>query len=128
MTTDPLTQDDPADIAALLVGHRITKIAEHEMLLDDGRRLIFPDTDGGCACDAGCYDLTELNGVDNIITAVELHNDPAGDDLDGEGVYRIFVYADNQKINLATWVGSDGNGYYGTGYAIHVKEANSGRT
>jgi hypothetical protein len=28
--------------------------------------------------------------------------------------------ADNEQINVATFEGSDGNGYYGTGFSITV--------
>jgi hypothetical protein len=110
-------------IQNLLVGHKVAKVAKDHLLLDDGTVLRFPDTYGGCSCNSGCYDLTELNGVDNIITAVEFQDDPGGDGYheEGGGVYRIYVYADNQKINLATWEGTDGNGYYGTGYDIWVR-------
>lgn len=110
-----------AEISQLLLGRTVAKVDAHTLRLDDGTVLYLPDTDGGCACSAGCYDLTELNGVDNIITRVEFNDDPAGDGEDGEGLYQIFVYADNVKVNLATWSGSDGNGYYGTGYSITVK-------
>lgn len=111
---------EKAAIERLLVGRKIAKVSVDTLELDDGRRLRFVGNDGGCSCSAGCYDLTELNDVDNIITAVEFVDDPDRDDLEGEGVYRIFVFADNQKVNLATFEGSDGNGYYGTGYSIEV--------
>lgn len=116
------SHQDKAEIERLLVGHKVSKVSKDTLTLDDGRQLRFVGNDGGCACYAGCYDLTELNGVDNIITAVEFADDPAGDDLEGGGSYRIFVFADNQKVNLATFEGSDGNGYYGTGYAVVVVE------
>lgn len=106
------------------MGRKVTVVDGHTLRLDNGVTLELPDTDGGCACSAGCYDLTALNGVDNIITKVEFANDPAGDDdypYRETGAYRIFVFADNQKVNLATWEGSDGNGYYGTGYSILVR-------
>lgn len=115
-----------AEIETLLVGHAVAKVADDTLVLDDGRRLRFVGNEGGCACSAGDYDLTELNGVDNIITKVEFVDDPAGDDEEPyreKGFYRIFVFADNQMINLATFEGSDGNGYYGTGYEIHVVPA-----
>lgn len=113
-------ETDDAGIAALLTGRKVTKVAEDAVLLDDGTRLQFVGNDGGCACSSGCYDLTELNGVDNVITRVELVNEPDDDMSPDDGTYRIFVYADNERINLATFVGTDGNGYYGTGYQIHV--------
>lgn len=111
------------DIRALLLGHRIARVDEHTLRLDDGTVLELPDTDGGCACSAGCYDLKVLNGVDNVITSVEFLDDPTGDDYpeDAAGTYSIFVFAGDQRVNLATWEGSDGNGYYGTGYRIEVR-------
>ena len=95
-----------------------------QILLDDGTVLLLEGHDGGC-CYAGCYSLeylAPLSGVDNIITNVEFHNAPASDHGDGEGVYSIFVYTDNKKINLVTFEGSDGDGYYGTGYYITVRK------
>jgi hypothetical protein len=118
-----LNQEDAEAIGALLLGHTIIKVSESELQLDDGTVLQLEGNEGGCACNAGDYELRELNGCDNVITNVELVNSPCGDGQDGDGTYRIFVYADNRKINLATFEGSDGNGYYGTGYTIEVRAA-----
>jgi hypothetical protein len=120
---DHLDHDQEAEIAELLVGHKVTKVSDDHLMLDDGTVLKLFGNDGGCACSAGCYDLTELNGVDNIITRVEVEAKPDDDSIfDGEpGTYRIFVFADNQKINLATFEGTDGNGYYGTGFHVLVR-------
>lgn len=117
------SQIDKQAITSLLVGRRVMKIADDTLVLDDGRLLRFEGNDGGCCCSAGCYDLTDLNDVDNIITKVGFVDSPDGDDLDGEGHYKIFVFAGHRKINLATFKGNDGNGYYGTGYSIHVSMA-----
>ncbi len=125
MTT--YNQTDKTGITELLMGRKVTKVADDTLLLDDGRKLRFIGHDGGCACPSGCYDLTELNDLgdrDNIITAVEFLDSPKGDDdANHYGHYRIFVFADNQVVNLATFVGTDGNGYYGTGYSITVEAA-----
>lgn len=117
-----LDETNEREIVELLLGRTVTKVADDQLLLDDGTMLTLAGNEGGCSCGAGDYELTELNGCDNIITKVELENDPDGDDYarDAQGVYRIFVFADNQRINLATFEGSDGNGYYGTGYSITV--------
>lgn len=116
-----LYENDADGIAELLVGRRVVQVSEDTLELDNGLKLRFQGNQGGCACDAGDYHLTELNGVDNIITKVELFNDPGGDGYSSyEGVYKIFVYANHERINLATFEGSDGNGYYGTGYNITV--------
>lgn len=114
------TEQDKEEITALLVGRKVVKVAEDLVQLDDGRLLRFEGHDGGCACSAGCYDLTELNGVDNVITGVEFEDSPADDYGNGDGTYKIFVFADNQRINLATFEGDEGNGYYGTGYSIEI--------
>lgn len=121
------TEADKQGITELLTGRKVVKVADDTLRLDDGRLLQLVGNDGGCACSAGCYDLTALNGIDNVITNVEFEDSPSGDyDEGGEGFYKIFVFADNERINLATFEGSDGNGYYGTGYAIHVKAASDG--
>lgn len=122
-----LFEHDADAITALLMGRTVVKVSASELLLDNGTRLTLVGNDGGCSCSAGCYDLTELNGCDNVITNVELFNSPDSEYGDGgEGVYKIFVYADNEKINLATFEGTDGNGYYGTGYSITVTPAEGG--
>jgi hypothetical protein len=113
-----LYNGDYSEIKELLLGRKAVKVAEDTLTLDNGITLRFTGHEGGCSCGAGDYDLTELNGVDNIITNVEFFDDPADDYGSGSGYYKIFVFADNEKINLATFEGSDGNGYYGTGYSI----------
>src|SRR5689334_17393017 len=123
-----LSQDDQAEITHLLVGRKVTKVDGEHLLLDDGTVIKAIGHDGGCACSAGCYDLSVLNGVDNVITRVAFDYRPAGDDDYPEkgdhpddpadewtGFYRVFVFADNEQINLMQFDGTDGNGYYGTG-------------
>jgi len=130
-----LTQDDQAEISSLLMGHKVTKVDGEHLLLDSGVTIKAIGHDGGCACSAGCYDLSVLNGVDNIITRVEYDYQPAGgwvppektghpDDPEDKwtGFYRVFVFAENQQINLMQFDGSDGNGYYGTGFELLVRE------
>lgn len=132
------TEDHPDEIAALLLGRRIVKAEmgdvdwprvdgwyvkpEGRLLLDDGTTLYLTGNDGGCACSAGCYPLSKVAAADNIITSARVECLPAGDDVGVgyEGTYRIFVFADNQEINVAEFAGSDGNGYYGTGFSLTV--------
>ena len=103
--------------------------------LDDGTELEVWGNDGGCACSAGCYPLTVLNTIDNGITNVEVEEHPDGDDVpcptcgktwcwdhgDNQGYFRIFVVAEDQRMLVASFDGSDGNGYYGTGWWLRVK-------
>lgn len=122
-------QNDAEEIAQLLVGRRVEKVSENTLLLDDGTLLEVQGNEGGCACSAGDYDLTELNSVDNAIMSVSIEDryksDEERDEDDwygGAQIYTIFVYAENEKIKLAEFEGDDGNGYYGTGFQITVKK------
>lgn len=139
---EALDQDATDAITELLMGRKVTKVDGEHLLLDDGTVIKAIGHEGGCSCSAGDYTLSELNGVDNIITRVEFDYHPTGE-FDGwgdeptdaqrcehganedkyEGHYRIFVFADNQKINLMQVDGSDGNGYYGTGYELLVRRS-----
>ena len=105
------------------------------LVLSDGAHLKVWGNDGGCACTAGCYPLVSLNGCENIITNVVVEDHPDSDETvcdecgkswcyehDNPGYYRIFVLAFgvDERINLASFEGSDGNGYYGTGWWLSV--------
>ncbi len=118
--TRTLDHENFGAIKELLLGRKVVRVQGAILVLDDGTRLKFEGNSGGCSCSAGDYELTELNHVDNIITDVEFVYNPDDDGRYEQGVYQIFVYADNQRLNLATFEGSDGNGYYGTGYTIRV--------
>ena len=132
--------EDTTEVEALLVGRRIVKIKRVKngsengdlaiLTLDNGTKIELGGHDGGCACSSGCYELghlTDLSEVDNIITSVLF--DSSGvtsgsyEELGGE--YRIFVFAGNRAIQLAGFDGDDGNGYYGTGYYLTVKDPRS---
>lgn len=134
-----LNHEDGDKIAELLVGRQIVaaemggdypKYPEDSMwgdrpegllVLDDGTKLYLTGNDGGCACSAGCYPLKHVAATENIITSARLHCDPDEDGYrESEGVYRIFVFAGAEEINVASFEGSDGNGYYGTGFALTV--------
>ena len=114
-------------ITALLLGRRVVKADGEHLVLDDGTTIRAIGHEGGCQCRSGDYDLTVLNGTDNIITRVEFDYAPdeKGDSI---GCYRIFVFAGNEKINLMEVVGSDGNGYYGTGFELLVRTTGVGPT
>jgi hypothetical protein len=136
MTNTTYDETDSAKIADLFIGRKVVRAemgafqipgedsyrstAEGLLVLDDGTVLYLTGNDGGCACSAGCYPLADVATVDNIITSAHVNADPSGDDDRGAGVYQIFVFADAQPINVATFQGSDGNGYYGTGFALTV--------
>lgn len=134
-----LDETDHEAIEALLLGRRIVtaekgdvnipdaeysweSTAEGLLTLDDGTHIYVKGHEGGCACSAGDYELTHLAEVDNVITSVRFDDSPDGDDEPGgNGWYRIFVVADAVEVNIASFEGSDGNGYYGTGYSLYVQ-------
>jgi hypothetical protein len=113
--------DQKKDIRELLLGHRIAKIDDNTILLDDGTMVQIQPNVGGCGCGAGDYELADLNEVDNIITRVDFEYAPTGDGNYGEGYYRVFVLAQHKKL-LWSVEGDDGNGYYGTGYQLAVRD------
>lgn len=101
------------------------------LTLSDGTTLYVWGNEG-CACSAGCYPLTHLAACENIITNVEVEENPHGDGYlcsecgktycyeHEQGYFRLFVFAGHEKINVASFEGSDGNGYYGTGWWLRV--------
>jgi hypothetical protein len=125
-------------LMGLLFGRRIVKVEmanagndfyydspEGYITLDDGTVIGLAGNTGGCICGAGDYDLTVLNTVDNAITNVIVEEKPTGDynynDDYADGTYRIFVVAEDHNQHLvAEFKGSDGNGYYGTGWWLTV--------
>ena len=107
-------------IKKLLIGHSVKKVKNNILELDNGTQLEFYGNDG-CCCGAGCYDITELNDCENIITNVEFTDSVEEDKWGDVHCYRIFVYAENKEIKLLQCDGDDGNGWYGTGYHIKVR-------
>jgi hypothetical protein len=96
-----------------------SETVQGEVQLDDGTVLKLAGNTGGCICGAGDYDLSRLNDMPiNGITDVEV--DVEDKDEYGEKVYRIFVLAQDDRIELASFDGDDGNGYYGTGFWFAV--------
>ena len=125
MNTKHIAHSDDAnfeeEVKKLLLYRKIIKADKQDeqtgvLTLDNGMQLIVKGNEGCGGCGNGWYYLDELNDCDNIITNVECI-------LDGyefDGVYHIFIYADNKKINCVQYSGSD-NGYYGTGYHLFIK-------
>lgn len=104
------------DLKRLLLFRKVVKVEEvtdqlARITLDNGVILETQGNEGCGGCGNGWYYLTALNGCDNAITNVEVSVD------DCETKFSIFVFADNQQVNLVTYEGDD-NGYYGTGFYL----------
>lgn len=135
-------------LRSLLIGRRIVRAEVVDesperwtagptgyLTLDDGTVLKVWGNDGGCACTAGCYPLAVLATCDNAITNVVVEEHATGDGVacrtcgeyycwkhgDEDGYYRIFVFAVDERLVVASFEGSDGNGYYGTGWWLSVQ-------
>lgn len=92
---------------------------DNVLVLDNGKRL-FIDGNWGCSgCGSGNYYVRHLSTCNNAITNVEFN--VKADDSDGYyQSYLIYVIADGVQTTLLDVYGSDGNGWYGTGYSIKV--------
>jgi hypothetical protein len=118
---DVIKHSEVDDLRELLVGRRATHVdvSSGTLALDDGTVLELVGNEGCAGCPNGVYVLRELNGVDNVITAVEVADERV--ERYGESEWKIFVYTEHQKINLAAFRGDDGNEWYGTGFSIRVR-------
>lgn len=125
-------ETDFKKIQKLLMGRKVEVVSCNEdegiLRLDNGIELIIVPNSGCGGCSSGWYYLTELNGVDNAITNVELVEEETFDEEWGETEtsYKIFVFCEDWKLKLLQVDGTDGNGYYGSGYDIWVKMKKEG--
>lgn len=127
-----MNYNQDSDLTPLFVGRKI--VATHmeqdgnwpvnkgTLTLDNGIVLSIEANEGGCSCSAGDYFITSLSTVDNVITNVEVIDEVTDDGWDEDHQYRIFVYTEHEAINAVVIDGSDGNGYYGTGFWITVSD------
>ena len=108
----------------LLLYRKIVKVEEIDdqtalITLDNGTKINTVGNEGCGGCGNGWYYLKELNECDNVITNVECVIEQSERYYEDE-IYKIFVYAEDNKINLLSYEGGD-NGYYGTGYDVYVE-------
>lgn len=113
-----LNECNEKEIKELLLGHKIVADEASDSLVLDSGTLLQINPNIGCGgCESGNYCLQHIASVNNAITNVELVEDY---DDDYYKHYRIFVIADGMTTELLDVYGTDGNGYYGTGYEIDV--------
>ncbi len=115
---------DEKEIKELLIGRKV-KVDGDNLILDNGIILEVIANEGCGGCQSGWYSITKLNEVDNAITNVEFECDSIEANEENnysDTSYKIFVFCEDTRINLLQVDGSEGNGYYGTGYEIIVKQ------
>lgn len=113
-----LCEQNETEIEELLLGHKVTADDYDKLILDNGVVLQINPNIGCGRCESGNYYLQHISSVDNAITNVEFVEE-FEDDCYYEH-YKIFVIADGMTTELLDVYGTDGNGYYGTGYTIDV--------
>lgn len=113
-----LCECNEKEIEELLLGHKVTVNDYDNLVLDNGVVLQINPNIGCGACESGNYYLEHISSVNNAITNVEFVEE-FEDDCYYEH-YKIFVIADGMTTELLDVYGTDGNGYYGTGYTIDV--------
>ena len=113
-----LCEQNEKEIENLLLGHKVTADDYDKLILDNGVVLQICPNIGCYSCESGNYYLQHISSVNNAITNVEFVEE-FEDDCYYEH-YKIFVIADGMTTELLDVYGTDGNGYYGTGYTIDV--------
>jgi hypothetical protein len=113
-----LCEQNEKEIEELLLGHKVTVDDYDNLVLDNGIMLQINPNIGCGGCESGNYYLEHIASVNNAITNVEFVEE-FEDDCYYEH-YKIFVIADGMTTELLDVYGTDGNGYYGTGYTIDV--------
>ena len=107
------------EIEELLLGHKVTVDDCGNLVLDNGVVLQINPNIGCNGCGSGSYYLRHITSVNNAITNVEFVEEYDDDEYQCKH-YKIFVIADGVTTELLDVYGTDGNGYYGTGYTIDV--------
>ena len=116
-----LQEYDEKELKDLLIGRKV-KVEGDNLILDNGIILEIIANEGCEGCSNGWYSITNLNNVDNAITNVKFQCDGDTENSDDDISYKIFVFCEDTRIKLLQVDGSDGNGYYGTGYEVIVKQ------
>ena len=133
MNTGLHVDKDEDAIREMLLGRTVTKVSDDMLELDDGTRLTIAPNEGCGGCSSGWYELEELNDCpNNMVMAVEFECD-AGPEYTIDPVtgyasagvtsYKMFVLAADRRIKLLEVNGTDGNGWYNTGYWVDVTRA-----
>lgn len=108
-----------SEIESLLIGRKVIKVDGDSLILDNGTRLMIVPNEGCSGCASGNYWVEHITSVNNAITNVEFETEYDEEDSDYIH-YKVFVIADGMTTELFDVYGTDGNGYYGTGYEIKV--------
>lgn len=131
--TSNFQHDDTNELKELFLGRKVINISEDNMghavlALDNGAIATVIPNQGSC-CSNGDYFLTSIKEFDHVITNVKVESveryESPNDNGWGDGMdhrYSLYFYSAGISAgdNAVVITGSDGNGYYGTGFEIKV--------
>lgn len=126
MDTQEITLNQDSDdglYTQLLRGRYVTRIDGSTITLDNGTELHIQGNEGCGGYGNGWYWLEQVykqGSRRTRIMSAYVAYDEEDKDEEGPSVYTIFVMVDGNptQLPLATVRGSDGNGYYGTGFTL----------
>ena len=126
MDTQEITLNQDSDdglYTQLIRGRYVTRIDGSTITLDNGTELHIQGNEGCGGCGNGWYWLEQVykqGSRRTRIMSAYVAYDEEDKDEEGPSVYTIFVMVDGNptQLPLATVRGSDGNGYYGTGFTL----------
>ena len=106
----------------LLIGRKIVEVKNGNSFILDNGMMLYVEPNNGCGgCSSGNYWIENIAKVNNAITNVWLDVEYSKNDYtDADTHYKIYVIADGIQTEILDVYGTDGNGYYGTGYEINV--------
>ena len=119
MPNKTISYSNEPEIKELLIGHKVVDVNGDSLILDNGTKLMIMPNDGCSGCMSGNYWVEHITSVNNVITNVEFETEYDEKD-DYYTHYKVFVIADGVTTELFDVYGTDGNGWYGTGYEIDV--------
>lgn len=115
-----LNETEEKEIRELLVGRKIIEVKNNNTFILDNEMRLLVNPNSGCCCGAGDYAIKHISKANNAITNVEFVRDDYEEKHEYFTSYKIFVIADGLQTEILDVYGTDGNGYYGTGYEVQV--------
>lgn len=115
---EKIYHDDQDSINELFVGRKVVYARDEVLELDDGTTIRVIPNEGCGGCESGWFYLKKISESNNAITSAEIEHVYGEDDY--TEVYKIVVYAEGVGEDLVVVEGSEGNGYYGTGFSLKV--------
>lgn len=113
------------ELKKLFVGTQVLHVHENIMTLSNGTVVKVLPNSGCWGCPSGNFYLTDrIKKVDTVITNVKLVEKNKND----KKTFSLFVYTGGKKQKklkkktLFDVTGSEGNGFYGTGFTLEVTE------